>query len=197
MRTRPTTRGRTTVPALLLAALLVVLAGCGGEVSVSTKKPRELRGSTVAERANAQLMKQNPRLDRGTLSCADASYEVDATSRCVRTVLLEDGRVIRLGATVTIEGTSGSGSFSIEVDKDAEAFGIAGKAVAADLAAQYAKRFRTGEPSATCPAYLAGKVGTKMTCQLVTEEGRLNVVVTVRSVQPKTFETNYTFESRN
>ncbi len=196
MRPRHSRRPRATVLALLVAALLV-LAGCGGEVSVGTKKPTELKGTTVAERANAQLEKQNPRLNRGTLTCADVKYETGATSRCLRTVVFEDGRLVRIGATVTIDSTSGTGNFKIQVDEKADEFGIAGKAVAADLAAQYAKRFEVKAPAATCPAYLPGKVGAKFTCQLETEKGRLNVVVTVRSLKPRTFETDYTFESQN
>jgi hypothetical protein len=197
-RRRPGGPGRTGARALapLLLALLV-LAGCGGEVSVGTKKPTELKGTTLAKRANAQLVKQNPQLSQGTLTCADVKYEVDATSRCLRTVVLEDGRLVRIGATVTIDKTTGTGHFGIQVDKEAKEFGLVGKAVAADLAAQYAKRFGTKAPEATCPAYLAGKVGTTMTCRLVTEQGKLAIVVTVKSVKPASYETVYTFKSSN
>jgi hypothetical protein len=80
----------------LLAALVVVLAGCGAEVNVSTK-PDKLKGATLASRANTQL-----------------------------------------GATVTIDRTSKGGHFKIKVDDKAEGFEITGKAVFADLSAQYA-----------------------------------------------------------
>jgi hypothetical protein len=196
MTTRPGRRAPSGARALALLFLLVVLTGCGGEVSVSTKKPDELKGSTLAKRANEQLVEQNPHLTKGTLTCDDVKYEVDAKARCLRTVVLEDGRLVRIGATVTIDKTSGTGHFNVQVDKEAEEFGIVGKAVAADLAAQYAARFKTEKPGATCPAYLPGKVGAEMTCRLVTEQGKLAIVVTVKGVKPATYETDYTFASQ-
>jgi hypothetical protein len=176
----------------LLAALVVVLAGCGAEANVSTK-PDKLKGATLASRANTQLEKQNPAMARGDLTCADVKFEVGATSRCLRTVVLEDGRLVQLGATVTIDRTSKGGHFEIKVDDEAKGFGITGKAVFADLSAQYAARYKVKAPTGSCPPYLAGTVGTRMTCSLVTGTGKFAVEVKVTAADPKTFNTQYTF----
>ncbi len=115
------TPGTTAVPVLALF-LVVALAGCGAEVEVSTK-PDTLTGATVAEKADTQLEKQNPQLTRGALTCADVKYEVDATSKCLRTVVLDDGRLVRIGATVTIDRTTEGGHFKVAVDDDPRSSG--------------------------------------------------------------------------
>ena len=187
---------RVGVRCMLVTGLLP-LGGCGAEVEVSTKRdrPEQLEGATLASRANAQLEKQNPDLVHGELTCADAKFEIDATSRCLRTVVLDDGRLVRIGATVTIDGTEGGGHFQVKIDDEAQEFGITGKAVFADLSKQYAAKYGTKPPKGSCPAYLAGKVGTRFRCTLVTEEGRLPVVVRVTGADPKTFNTTYSFRA--
>jgi hypothetical protein len=187
---------RTARP-LLLAVLLMVVAGCGAEGKVeSNPKPEQLEGATLASRANTQLEKQNPQMTHGQLTCGDVKYKVGATSRCLRTVVLADGRLVRIGATVTIDSTKGSGHFEVKVDDTAQEFGITGKAVLDDLSKQYAARFKTKVPTGTCPPYLPGKVGAKITCVLNVAEGKLAVVVKVTRVEPKTFGTEYTFRAR-
>jgi hypothetical protein len=179
---------------LWLLALVVALTGCGGSVEVSTK-PDRLDGSTIASRANAQLEKENPSMVPGDLTCADVEYEVGATSRCVRTVVLDDGRLVRIGATVTIDRTTGGGHFKVKIDEKAEEFGLTGKAVLAELVKQYARRYGGKAPTGSCPPYLAGKVGTTMTCTLDTSNGRLSVQVKVTNVDPETYTTGYTFRA--
>jgi hypothetical protein len=188
--------GRTAVLLLLLSGVLLV-AGCGAEVNVSTKpaRPDTIEGATLASRANTQLEKQNPDFVHGELTCADAKFKIGATSRCLRTVVLDDGRLVRIGATVTIDGVKDDGHFQITVDDTPQEFGITGKAVFEDLSKQYAAKYGTKQPTGSCPPYLAGKVGTRMTCALVTEDGRLRVVVRVTGVDPKTFNTTYTFKA--
>jgi hypothetical protein len=180
----------------VLVTLVVVLTGCGAEVHVSTK-PKKLDGDTLASRANTQLEKQNPKLAHGELTCADANYEVGATSRCMRTVVADDGRLVRIGATVTIDEVKGGGHFKIEVDDEAKEFGVTGKAVFENLSKQYAAKYKTSAPTGSCPVYLAGEVGAKMRCSLVTTDGKLGVEVEVVRVDPKTFQTYYTAKGVN
>ena len=177
-----------------LVLVCLVASGCGAEARVSSI-PKTLDGKTVAARANALLEKQNPKLAPGALTCQKVRFKVGATSRCTRTVVFEDGRLVRSGATVTIDEVQDGGHLQVQVDDEPAEFGITGKAVFADLARQYATRFKVKPPTGGCPPYLRGKVGTTMTCNLVTAEGELAVEVKVTRVEPKTFETQYTFKS--
>lgn len=180
--------------ALVLVALVGVVTGCGAEASVSSM-PEDLDGKTVATRADALLEKQNPQLAPGALTCEKVRFKVGATSRCARTVVFDDGRVVRSGATVTIDGVKDGGHLEVQVDDEPTGFGITGKAVFADLARQYAARFKVKAPTGGCQPYLAGKVGTTITCNLNTAEGKLAVEVKVTKVDPKTFDTQYTFRT--
>jgi hypothetical protein len=180
---------------LWLTAVLAVVAGCGGHVSISTK-PSTLSGATIAKKANAQLEKENSKLVHGTLACNEVRYVKGATTRCLRTVDLSQGRRVKVGATVTITSTSSGGRYVIKVDDKAQEFGETGSTIEADLATQYAKKFRTGKPQVTCPDYLVGKVGAAITCQITPDNGKLEVVVTVSKVDPATFATVYTFKQQ-
>lgn len=162
-------------------------------MSVSTK-PDKLAGATIAKKANAQLEKENPKLVHGSLTCKDVKYAKGATTRCLRTVDLSQGRRVLIGATVTITDTKNGGHYEIKVDDQVQEFGELGPTVAADLATQYAKRFRTGKPQVTCPAYLKGQVGASFSCQVVPDNGKIEVLVTVTSVDAKNFETVYSFK---
>ncbi len=178
----------------LAALLLLVLVGCGAEAGVSSI-PENLDGETVATRANALLEKQNPQLAPGALTCQKVRFKVGATSRCTRTVVFDDGRLVRSGATVTIDGVKDGGHLQVQVDDEPSDFGITGKAVFADLARQYAARYKVKAPTGGCPPYLKGEVGTTITCRLDAAEGKLAVEVKVTRVDPKTFETEYTFRT--
>jgi hypothetical protein len=177
-----------------LLPLLVVLTACGAHVSVSSK-PETLDGATIASRANAQLVKENPHLAPGTLTCADVKYKVGATSRCTRTVVLKDGRVVRIGATVGIDKLTDGGHFKIQVDDKATSFGVTGWAVLADLVKQYRAKYGGRAPQGKCPTYLPGKVGATMRCTLHTPRGTLHVLVKVARVDPGTFATEYLFKA--
>lgn len=180
-------------PKVLLVVLVVALSGCGAKVGVESK-PKELSGTTLATRANAQLEKQNPQMVPGELTCEDVKYKVGATSRCLRTVVFDDGRLVRIGATVTIDEVKGDGHFNIKVDKAPKEFGMTGKAVFADLSKQYAKQY--GEtPTGSCPEYLPGTVGETMICKLETTKEKLDVEVKVTEINNETFETQYTFRA--
>jgi hypothetical protein len=177
----------------LLPLLLVTLTACGAHIEVSSK-PKTLDGATIASRANAQLEQDNPHIAPGELGCADVKYKVGATSRCTRTVVLDDGRLVRIGATVLIDKVTGGGHFKIQIDDAAQEFGVTGTSVLADLVKQYAAQ-HGGKPTGSCPPYLAGKVGTTMTCTLVTDTGKFRVLVKVSRVDPKTFATEYLFKA--
>ena len=178
---------------LSLVVLVVALSGCGVEAGVSSK-PKELDGDTLASRANTQLEKQNPQMVPGDLSCDDVKFEVGASSRCMRTVVFDDGRLVRIGATVVIDEVEGGGHFNIKVDDAPEEFGMTGKAVFTDLSTQYAKRYGA-TPTGSCPEYLPGTVGETITCSLETPDEKLDVVVKVTEVDAETFETQYTFQA--
>ena len=177
-----------------LVLVLLMVTGCGAEAGVSAT-PRTLDGKTVATRANALLMKQNPQLAPGALTCQKVRFKVGATSRCTRTVVFNDGRLVRSGATVTIDGVKDGGHLEVQVDDEPAEFGITGKAVFDDLARQYAARSKVKAPTGGCPPYLKGEVGTTITCSLETAQGNLAIEVKVTKVEPKTFETQYTFRS--
>jgi len=177
-----------------LVLVFLVVTGCGAESRVSST-PTNLDGKTVATRANALLEKRNPQLAPGVLTCQKVRFKVGATSRCTRTVVFNDGRLVRSGATVTIDEVKDGGRLQVQVDDEPADFGITGKAVFADLARQYAARYKVEPPSGRCPPYLEGKVGTTITCGLETAEGNLAIEVEVTRVQPKTFDTQYTFKS--
>ena len=76
------------------AALLVVLTGC----SVSTG-PDSLPGTEIAKKANAELIRSNPDMVEGEHTCNKIDYEVDATSRCLRTVAVGNGQIVQIEAT--------------------------------------------------------------------------------------------------
>jgi len=173
---------------------LLVVAGCGAHAEVAVK-PKHLDGATIASRANAQLKKQNPHLAPGDLTCGNVKYEVGASARCARTVILADGRVVRIGATVTIDRTTNGGHFKIKVDDRPQECGITGQAVLADLAKQYAAKYGGTKPSGTCPPYLPGRTGASMGCSLDVRDGKLAVRVTVSRVDPRNYATGYTFSA--
>jgi hypothetical protein len=176
--------------------MAVVVAGCGGEARVSSI-PDNLDGETLATRANALLAKQNPKLAPGSLTCQKVRFKVGETARCTRIVVFDDGRLVRSGATVTIDGVKDGGHLQVQVDDEPAEFGLTGKAVFADLARQYAARYKVKPPTGSCPPYLSGKVGTTITCDLVTAQGKLAVEVKVTRVDPRIFETEYTFRKVN
>ena len=169
------------------AALLVVLAGC----SVSTG-PDSLSGAEIAKKANAELIRSNPDMVEGELTCKKIDYEVDATSRCLRTVDVGNGQIVQIEATVKITSTEDGGKFNIAVDKEAKEFGLSGETIATDLSTQYADQFGVKPDSADCP-YLLGEVGTKVVCTLTLPDKDVKVEVEATEVDAAEFNTNYEF----
>ena len=174
----------------------MVVTGCGAEARVSSI-PENLDGQTVATRANALLEKQNPKLAPGALTCQEVKFKVGETSRCTRTVIFDDGRLVRSGATVTIEGVKDGGHLTVQVDDEPRSSGSPARPCSPTWPGSTQRGTRSSRPPASCPPYLAGKVGTTITCKLESEEGRLAVEVKVTKVDPKTFDTQYTFRTVN
>ena len=166
---------------LVGVALAALVCGCGGSVEVSSK-PDKLSGELVAKKANAQLEKENPQMTPGKLTCEDVAYEKGATTRCLRTVDLGQGRRVMIGATVEITGTSKGGRFSVLVDKQVKEFGQTGETIEQDLATQYTKRFGGPAPQVACPPYLKGVVGTTINCELKSAKDSLDIQVKVDRV---------------
>ena len=169
------------------AALLVVLAGC----SVSTG-PDSLSGAEIAKKANAELTRSNPDMVEGELTCKKVDYEVDATSRCLRTVDVGNGQIVQIGATVTITSVEDGGKFNILVDDEPQEFGLSGESIAADLSKQYAEQQGVEPDAVDCP-YLLGEVGTKVVCTLSLPEEELKVEVETTAVDQTEFDTDYDF----
>ena len=59
---------------------------------------------------------------------------------------------------------------------------------------QYQKKYRTGTPKVTCPAYLKGEVGATITCQLRSDTGSIDVEVKVTRVDAQNYVTYYSFQ---
>ena len=179
-----------------LALMVVVVTGCGAEAGVSSI-PENLDGKTVATRANALLEKQNPKLAPGCAHLPEGQVQGG------RDLALHAHRGLRrrpAGAQrCDRDHRRGQGRRppQVQLDDEPAEFGITGKAVFADLARQYAARYKVKPPTGSCPPYLAGKVGTTITCNLATAEGQLAVEVKVTKVDPKTFDTQYTFRTVN
>lgn len=188
IRRRPST-------ALVVVVTMMLLAACGAEVHVGSTRPKTIDGTTIASKANAQLEKENPSLAHGDLTCADVKYDVGASSRCERTVMIKDGRVVHIGATVTIDRVTSGGHFKVKVDDAPEEFGLTGASVLAELTKQYAAKYGGKAPTGSCPPYLKGEVGTTMTCTLNSPKGELKVLVTVTKLDPRSFGTGYTFKT--
>ena len=169
------------------AALLVVLAGC----SVSTG-PDSLSGPEIAKLANAELTKSNPDMVEGELTCKKVAYEVDATSRCLRTADVGNGQIVQIGATVKITSVDDGGKFNIVVDDEPQEFGLSGESIAADLATQYADQQGIEPDAVDCP-YLLGEVGTKVVCTMALPEEELKVEVEATAVDQTEFNTDYDF----
>ncbi len=169
------------------AALLVVLTGC----SVSTGTD-SLSGPEIAKKANVELTRSNPDMVEGDLTCKEVDYEVDATSRCLRTVDVGNGQIVQIGATVTITSVKDGGQFNIVVDDEPQEFGLSGESIAADLSKQYAEQQGVEPDAVDCP-YLLGEVGATVVCTLTLPDEELEVEVEATSVDQTEFNTDYDF----
>lgn len=168
----------------------VVATACGRDVQVLD----ELDGHDVGTMAERQLEAENPTLARGTLTCPDLDFEVGASVRCERTAEVGQGRVVKVGGTVSVTSTASGGRLHVEMDGRAREFGLSGVRLAADLRREYVQRFRAEPTRVDCP-YLAGKVGTTVVCRLDAAGGRHDVEVEVTAVDATTYDVDYVTRS--
>jgi hypothetical protein len=166
----------------------MLATGCGGDPPL----PDRLRGKAVAAMAERQLEAQNPRMASGTLSCPDVALKVGASVRCVRTTELSEGRLVRIGGTVSVTSLASGGRLHVAMDRQPQEFGLAAERVAAGVRRWYAKRFGAAPAGLSCP-YLRGEVGTRVLCH---DPGGHDVEVVVTHVDPSTFTTTYAAHRR-
>ncbi len=187
MKTPETAGSRHPLRLVVAAAALVLLAAC-------SSTPDSLTGKEIAKEANAELTKGNPDMVEGELTCKDAKYAKGATSRCVRTVDLGEGQIVRIGATVEITSVTDDGyEYEVTVDDEPSEFGLSGESIAADLKKQYGDEVGTEPDTVDCP-YLQGEVGTKITCTMALPDEEIDVEVTTTAVDEENFNTDYEFK---
>jgi len=96
--------------AMMLSGLLAGLAtGCGQDAV----RPDELHGRDVARMAERELEAENPRMAVGTLTCPGLKFRRDASVRCLRTVELSEGRVVKVPGTVIVSSVAGGGRLHV------------------------------------------------------------------------------------
>ena len=178
---------RALVHGLLLAAMV---SGCGG----GTPAPDHLDGHAVARMAEHELEAENTGLAPGSLSCPDLDFRVGASVRCVRTIGLSGGRVVKVAGTVSVTTRASGGRLHVAMDQQAREFGLGGDAFVAAVRARYRQRFGLDPTRLDCP-YLRGVVGARVTCTVDTGGGRRDVDVVVTAVDPATYGTSYRLDA--
>lgn len=173
----------------------IVSAGCAGSAGArpdpQVSLPSRIGGTEVARMAEQELEVQNAGMAGGRLDCPDLELRVGASVRCLRTVQLAGGRVVRVRGTVTVTSLASGGRLHVAMDRGAEEFGVAGAHLAADVRRRYGGR-ATG---VRCP-YLPGRVGATVTCRLAVSGDRRAVRVTVTAVDAGDYRTTYTIGRR-
>lgn len=176
----------------LLAGVLclgMLATGCGGDPPL----PDRLRGNAVAAMAERQLEAQNPRMASGTLSCPDVALKVGASVRCIRTTELSEGRLVKIGGTVSVTSVASGGRLHVAMDRQAQEFGLAAERLAAGVRRWFAKRYGVAPAGLTCP-YLRGEIGARVACHVA---GGHDVEVVVTHVDPATYTTTYAAHRRS
>jgi len=167
--------------------LCVGLLGSCGRQAVSL--PDRLDGGAVSRMAERELEAENPRMAAGTLSCPGLNFRRGASVRCLRTVELTEGRVVRVPGTVTVTSVVGGGRLHVAMDDRAEEFGLSGDRVAAGVRDAFARRLHLRPTRVTCP-YLRGAIGVRVTCRV--DGGRRRTVeVEVTGVDAADYRTSY------
>ena len=171
----------------------LVSAGCAGRAGAGpdpqVSLPASIDGTEVAGMAERELEAENAGMAGGQLRCPDLELRVGASVRCVRTVQLAGGRVVKVRGTVAVTSLASGGRLHVAMDESPEEFGVAGGHVAADVRRRYHGR-ATG---VRCP-YLPGRVGATVTCRLTVSGDRRAVRVTVTAVDAADYRTTYTID---
>jgi hypothetical protein len=139
--------------------------------------------------AERELEAENSGMAAGQLTCPDLELRVGASVRCLRTVRLAGGRVVKVRGTVRVTSLDSGGRLHVEMDEGAEQFGVAGGQVAADVR----RSFHGRATGVRCP-YLPGRVGATVTCRLAVSGDRRAVRVTVTAVDAEEYRTTYTID---
>jgi hypothetical protein len=198
------------VTARIACALLaaVTLAGCEQEGAGDVEAPRttassptagqtlpaRIVGQEVAQMAEQELEAENSQIAPGAMVCPDLDLEVGASVRCLRTVQLPEGRIVRIPGTVAVMSLASGGRLHVALDDDAEEFGVGGEYLAAAVRKRYAELFRVRATGARCP-YLPGTVGASITCKVKVGDVRRAVRVTVTATVPADYRTTYTIDA--
>ena len=172
---------------------VVILVGCGGQEARSADPPagRTLEGAEVASMAEHRLEVENPSMAHGTMRCPDLDLRIGESVRCLRTVRLGDGRVVKVRGTVSVTSHTGGGRLHVAMDPDVTEFGVSGDRVARALRGHYAKRHARVR-DATCP-YLRGEVGASVSCRFVVRGERRSAEAVVTAVDAATYRTSFRF----
>jgi hypothetical protein len=190
----------------LLAA--VIGAGCEQEGAGDVEAPRttppsptagpdlpaRIGGQEVAQMAEQELEAENSQIAAGAMACPDLDLVVGASVRCLRTVQLPEGRVVRIPGTVAVTSLASGGRLHVALDADAEEFGVDGDYLAAAVRKRYADLHRVRATGARCP-YLPGTVGASVTCKVQVGDVRRAVRVTVTAAVPADYRTTYTIDA--
>ena len=116
-------------------------------------------------------------------------------SRCTRTVVLDDGRLVRIGATVTIDKVTGGGTSRSRWTTRPASTASPGRRCSPTCAKQYAAKYGGKTPSGSCPPFLRGRCGATITCTLDSRKASSAVQVKVSRVDPKSYSTEYLFKA--
>lgn len=169
-----------------MALAAVLLGGCGG--------PGTIDGEELADVADTQLRKNDPRIVEGTMECPSVAAEVDASVRCTRTAEVEGRRVVLEGTVTVKEVDGGDANVHVQMDDQPKEFGQTGDSIADDIGRQFEQRFGRAPDKIECP-YLKGEVGAEVTCDLESEGDAYDVVVTATGVDEAKMDTDYTFRA--
>lgn len=184
-------------PLAWLAAGLLLLPGCAGQLAQNTSPPatpelEKLGGAEVGRMAEQQLESLHPGMAPGAMTCPDLAFEVGAAVRCVQLAELSAGRRIRVLGTVSVTSTENGGSLHVKLDDAVVEFGVTGTYLARDLSMRTNVAGRPS-PRVRCP-YLVGVVGTTVRCSVTLGEQRYAVRAEVTAVDPTTNSTTYRFD---
>ena len=168
--------------------LCVGLLGACGRQAVSL--PDRLDGGAVARMAERELEAENPRMAVGTLTCPGLNFRRGASVRCLRTVELSEGRVVKVPGTVTVSSVAGGGRLHVAMDDRAEEFGLSGEQVAVGVRQAFARRLHLRPTGVTCP-YLRGAVGATVTCRVDGAGPRQTAEAEVTGVDAAEYRTSY------
>ena len=168
--------------------LCVGLLGSCGREAISL--PDRLDGGAVSRMAERELEAENPRMAVGTLTCPGLKFRRDASVRCLRTVELSEGRVVKVPGTVTVSSVAGGGRLHVAMDDRAEEFGLSGEQVAVGVRQAFARRLHLRPTGVTCP-YLRGAVGATVTCRVDGAGPRQTAEAEVTGVDAAEYRTSY------